>query len=31
MQTVSRADFDAGETYISLMRRNYDALKGGLL
>mgnify|MGYP004574538987 FL=1 len=31
MQTVSRADFDAGETYISLMHRNYDALKGGLL
>ena len=31
MQTVSRADFDAGETYVSLMQRNYDALKGGLL
>ena len=31
MQTVSRADFDAGETYVSLMQRNYDALKGDLL
>lgn len=31
MQTVSRADFDAGETYVSLMQRNYDALRGGLL
>lgn len=31
MQTVSRADFDAGETYITLMERNYEALKGGLL
>ena len=31
MQTVSRADFDAGETYLTLMRRNYEALKGGLL
>ena len=31
MQTVSRADFDAGETYLSLMKRNYEALKGGLL
>ena len=31
MQTVSRADFDAGETYLTLMQRNYEALKGGLL
>ena len=31
MQTVSRADFDAGETYISLMTRNLDALRKGLL
>ena len=31
MQTVARADFDAGETYLTLMRRNYEALKGGLL
>ncbi len=29
-QTVSRTDFDAGETYLSLMRRNVDALKEGL-
>ena len=31
MQTVSRADFDAGETYVSLMTRNLDALRKGLL
>ena len=31
MQTVSRTDFDAGETYLTLMQRNYEALKGGLL
>ena len=31
MQTISRADFDAGETYLTLMERNYEALKGGLL
>ncbi len=31
MQTVSRADFAAGETYLSLMERNLQALKGGLL
>ena len=31
MQTVSRADFDAGETYVSLMTRNLDALREGLL
>ncbi|MBQ2061080.1 MAG: zinc ABC transporter substrate-binding protein [Oscillospiraceae bacterium] len=29
-QTVSRADFEAGETYLSLMQRNVDALKEGL-
>ena len=29
-QAVSRADFDAGETYLSLMRQNVDALKEGL-
>ncbi len=29
-QTVSRADFEAGETYLSLMRNNVDALKEGL-
>ena len=31
MQTVSRTDFDAGETYLTLKQRNYEALKGGLL
>lgn len=31
MQTVSRADFDAGETYVSLMARNLDTLRKGLL
>lgn len=31
MQTVSRADFDAGETYLTLMARNIEALKAGLL
>lgn len=30
MQTVSRADFDAGETYLSLMERNLEALERGL-
>lgn len=29
-QTVSRADFDAGATYLSLMRQNLAALKEGL-
>lgn len=29
-QQVSRAEFDAGETYLSLMWRNVDALKEGL-
>ena len=31
LQTVSRADFDAGETYVSLMARNLDTLRKGLL
>ena len=31
MQTVSRADFEAGETYVSLMERNLEALRKGLL
>ena len=30
LQTVSRADFDAGETYITLMERNLKALERGL-
>ena len=30
LQTVSRADFAAGETYVSLMERNYEALEKGL-
>lgn len=30
MQTVSRADFDAGETYFTLMERNLAALARGL-
>lgn len=30
MQTLSRADFDAGETYLTLMERNYQALVRGL-
>lgn len=30
MQTVSRTDFDAGETYLTLMERNYEALRKGL-
>jgi len=29
-QTVSRADFEGGETYLSLMYRNVDALREGL-
>lgn len=29
MQTVSRADFDAGETYLTLMERNFEALRKG--
>jgi len=31
LQTVSRADFDAGETYLTLMERNLKALEAGLL
>lgn len=31
LQTVSRSDFDAGETYISLMERNLEALERGLM
>ncbi|MBE6908005.1 MAG: zinc ABC transporter substrate-binding protein [Ruminococcaceae bacterium] len=30
LQTVSRADFDANETYITLMERNLKALEKGL-
>ena len=30
LQTVSRADFDAGETYITMMERNLIALQRGL-
>ena len=30
VQTVSRADFDAGETYLTLMERNFEALRKGL-
>ena len=30
MQTVSRADFDAGETYLTLMERNFETLRKGL-
>ena len=30
LQTISRADFDAGETYVSMMERNLDALEKGL-
>ena len=30
MQTVSRADFYAGETYLTLMERNLEALERGL-
>lgn len=31
LQTVSRRDFDAGETYVTLMERNRKALERGLL
>lgn len=31
MQTVTQEEFDAGETYESLMRKNIDALREGLL
>ena len=30
LQTVSRADFDAGQTYVSMMERNLAALREGL-
>ena len=30
MQTVSRADFDAGETYLTLMERNFEVRRKGL-
>ena len=30
LQTVSRADFEAGETYVTLMERNLTALERGL-
>ena len=30
LQTVSRADFDAGETYLTMMERNLKALERGL-
>ena len=30
LQTVSRADFDAGETYLTMMERNLKALQRGL-
>ena len=31
LQTVSRADFDGGETYLTMMERNLAALERGLL
>lgn len=31
LHNLSKADFDAGETYISLMRRNLENLKEGLI
>lgn len=30
MQTVSQSEFDAGESYVSIMQRNVEALKAGL-
>lgn len=30
LQTISRRDFDAGETYITMMKRNLQALERGL-
>ena len=30
MQTVTQAQFDAGETWVSLMRRNVEAIREGL-
>lgn len=31
MQTVSQAEFEAGETYVSLMQKNVEALREGLI
>lgn len=31
IQTVTQDEFDAGETYVTLMRRNVDALRKGLM
>ena len=31
LQTVSRADFDGGETYLTMMERNLTALERGLM
>ena len=30
MQTVTQDEFEAGESYVSLMRRNLEALRRGL-
>lgn len=30
MQTVTQEEFDAGESYVSLMRRNIEAIREGL-
>jgi len=30
IQNVSLAEFEAGETYVSIMRKNADALEKGL-
>ena len=30
LQTVTQAEFDAGESYVSLMRRNVEAVREGL-
>ena len=30
MQTVTQQEFDAGETYVTLMERNLEALRKGL-
>ena len=31
LQTVTQDEFDAGETYVSLMRRNVQAVREGLM
>ena len=31
MQTVSQAEYEAGETYVSLMQKNVEALREGLI